>query len=1282
MKRWQRFAWKCPLGVIIAAVIVMAVCIGLFRIFAPLVPGYRERVQIWVSQTLDRPVSIAGMSAQWGLSGPELTLNDVKLLSQDRERVVMAAREIRFGYTLGAILHAEFSRPNRIVLISPRLSLEHATDGSYGIVGLEGSLMPGREPTDWRRMAAETFAQSGKLLVRDGEVTFIDMRTPAAPLIFSQVRLNLENSANDHELSGRMQLPQALGQDLSFAVRVQGSGLKPEAWQWQAQFQGNALSLPNWLVYWPAHTGYFKSGQLDIRAALSGTGPRVDQVQAGLNAHQVTPADATSGFDEMTATLNWMRSGDGWSLSGHDVQLRSGLDTWPASQFQLTYARDQTNTDSWSGDASFLRMQDLVALSTWLPKDFSTDAVRLQRLSPRGDLSAVKFSAEHSGASWKRWSLSSGFERLGLQADGKIPGFSGLTGQLSADQDGGSLALSGANATATFPQLFRGPLAARTLSATLTFHRDVQGWHFDLQNLAAGNADVQRASAHGSLLLPADGGSPVIDLQATAENAEARSKSAYLPVGIMPKEVVQWLDSAIAGGQVPSATLILRGALKDFPYDQGQGLFDIRFHINQGVVGYAADWPAVKNLDADVEFKNQGLRVAVQHGTLLNDDISGATAEFADLRNGVLQIQGTARGSARNALQFLRGGPLQSRFGHLLDDLSATGSSDVTLNLRLPVEQPQQYKLDGQVELRNAGLTLASLPHWPVSELNGTLKLSERGISTNRLRGMFLGEPLSVNLRPDDRAERTLIAAAGGVRAAQLSAALPTPFKQALSGATAWRLTGALPNEPAENNSGLSLTLTSNLHGLGLNLPIPFGKPEAEALPLQVAVGMSKDQRLSVRLDYAQVANGIVSFADDGGTRKFDRGALQLGPGQASLPDAAGLMLRGRLAEFSLDKWKPFFSATHVNGQAALPEWLLGADLEVGDFSGFGQDIGKLQLQVARAASDWSLNISSRPIAGHIAWPYHPDVAHPIVADMQRVLLTRKPVAQRSGPPPKLDPREAPTLRLDVKQFRYNDTALDNLQVELASQPDGVILKTLSAANPTFNVHASGRWMLRSGGAEETNLEARLQSTDVKQTLQAFGFAPGISGDQGELTAQLSWPGGPLADILPMLNGKLYIKLRHGSLLELQPGAGRIFGLLSINALPRRLLLNFSDVLGQGFAYDSIEGNFTLTNGDAYTGDLTVSGPAAKIQMVGRTGLAKHDFDEAVVVLPSVGSTLPVLSALAGGLGVGAVVFLLTEIFKKPLSHAGETRYHLSGTWDNPKLVKIEPPKPATPKPR
>ena len=1283
MKRWHHVTWKSALGLIAALILVLAAAAGVFRALAPLVPSYRADAQAWASNALGRPVQIASMGARLGLLGPELTLGQVTIYSHDRRYVIVQARELRLGFTLGAILHGQFARPSRIVLVQPQLVLERETDGSYAVRGLEGSLNLGTQKTDWRAIAAEAFAQNAALRVRDGEVTLIDMRRPAAPLVFGNLRLNLDNSRDDHRLSGRLQLPAQLGRSLSFSTQVQGAGLKPETWQWQVEAEGNSLNLPQWLEYWPAASGRFQSGQIDVRAALSGVGTRLDQAEADVSARQIAPAQTVSGFDLLAGSLTWTRAASGWTLAGRDWQLRRGADVWPASEFDLHYMQGPADSTTWSGDASFLRLQDVALLSTWLPADFSTATTRLQKLAPSGDLQAVGFSAQRSGQSFAQWALRGQFANLGLHADGGIPGFSNLSGTLDANQDGGTLVLTGSNATVTFPHLFRDPLTATTLKADVVFHHDAQGWLFTLKDLSAANQDVQQASAQGTLLLPANGSSPVIDLQASAANADAKNKSIYFPVGIMPKEVVEWLDSAIAGGQVPSGSLVLRGRLDDFPYDKNQGLFDIRFHLLHGQLDYASGWPALKDLEADVEFKNQGMFVSVQQGTLLGDQIAGATADFADLRNGLLHVRGSARGGAAAVLEFLRGGPLKDRFGHALDGLRAAGSADLSLNLLLPVEHVENYKLDGELQLHNANLRLTALPQWPISDLRGTVKITQDGVSARHLQAVFLGEPLSVQLSPDAQQDNTRIALSGGLQAAQLAAALPAAFKPVFKGATTWQLRGSVPNKPAQDSAGLTLALHSDLQGLGVDLPPPLVKAANAPESFQAVLNLDH-QDLNLRLDYGERLHGLFRLTDADGSWRFDRGDLVVGGGAPVLPSDPGLMLRGRLEEFSLPAWKPYIAGgtSAAPTSPSLPTWLLGADLAAAQFTGFDQHIRNLRLSVARAADHWQLALSSQPLAGSIRWPFRPDASHPIVADMQRVTLLRTlPAGHSATPPPKLNPREVPPLELDVKQFRYNDIALDNLHAELEPQAEGVNLKALTVASPGLDLHASGRWTEPPQGGQQTVLNVQLHSKDIAQALRAFGFAPAITGDAGALEAELNWPGGPLTEILPVLNGKLHIKLQHGSLLELKPGAGRVFGLLSINALPRRLLLNFSDVLGKGFAYDSIEGNFTIENGDAYTSDLTVSGPAAKISMVGRTGLAKHDFDEAVVVLPSVGSTLPVIGALAGGVGVGAVVFLLSEIFKKPLSAVGETRYHLSGTWDNPKLTEVVPPKPAASKP-
>ncbi|MGH8307241.1 MAG: YhdP family protein [Gammaproteobacteria bacterium] len=1279
MKHWLNLTWKWLVGVVAAVVILCATLMGLFRMFVPLVPGYREQAQTWADEALGRPVSITSMGATWGLFGPELTLGKVELLTQDRQRVLITVREIRLGFTLRAMVHGQFSRPSRIILIQPQLTLERETDGSFNVHGLEGSLDLSRERTDWQQSVADTFAQDVELLVRRGEVTVIDRTAPTVPLVFSDIRLNLDNSADSHRIFGRMLLPPALGLSLSFSGRIQGKGANPDAWQWQGDVQASALNLPRLLSYSSPYNRHFSSGLVDLRGAVSGTGMRMDQLQATFNAQHVTAmggASGPAGFSLLAGSVNWTRSADGWILSGSDVHVQRDQDIWPASRFDLHYSRGQDGLVSWSGSTSFLRLQDIVTLSAWLPESFTAGTTPLLRLSPSGDVTDAGFQAQWNGKSFNNWSLHGHFSALGLHADGEIPGFSGLNGTLSANQDAGTLQLTGSNASVTFPHLFRGPLAFTTLKANVRFNRDAQGWHFSTTDFSAANPDIQRATAKGSLLLPADGSSPVIDLQASAQNVNAGSKSAYLPVGIMPKEVVDWLDSSVAGGEVPSASLVLRGKLHDFPYDNGQGLFDIRFHLVRGILDYASGWPRVQNLEADVEFKNQGMSVAVQHASLLGDDIGGATARFTDLRQGILEIKGTARGGAQAALTFLRSGPLKQRFGQYLDNLKVSGHSDVSLHLTLPVEHVEQFKLDGRAQLREVSVGMESLLAWQVSNLNGNVDFGTDGVSADKLNGMWLGEPVTINLRPDGKQDATLVTAEGGANAAMLSAALPVPFNKTVTGSTNWRLTARLPNNPAA--TGLSLDLMSDLQGLGVILPAPFGKPDDASIPFDANLKLTGDKQLLLQVRYANTMDGLYRFVDASGGWRFDRGDLVFGGGKPSLPDTAGLTLTGTLPEFSLDAWKAYSTRSGSSGLGILPPFLHGVDVEVGQFSGFGQKIDALRVQLAREPDAWQLGLGSKHVSGRISLPYKTDAAHPIIADMQRVELAHKNAKPESSTPVELNPHRVPPLRVAIGQLRYNGMTLDNLKVEFEPQPDGVSLKSFSITNNAFDVSGSGQWITQADGGQQSTLAARMKSRNIGKTLQAFGFAPGITGDSGEAQAQLTWQGGPLADILPTLSGKLHIKLEDGQLLEVKPGAGRIFGLLSINALPRRLLLNFSDVLGKGLGYDSIEGNFTLKDGDAYTTDLTVAGPAAKIHMVGRTGLAKHDFDEAVLVVPSVGSTLPVLGALAAGVGVGAVVFLLTEIFKKPISEAGEMRYHLTGTWDNPVLTKVVPPKPTS----
>lgn len=166
----------------------------------------------------------------------------------------------------------------------------------------------------------------------------------------------------------------------------------------------------------------------------------------------------------------------------------------------------------------------------------------------------------------------------------------------------------------------------------------------------------------------------------------------------------------------------------------------------------------------------------------------------------------------------------------------------------------------------------------------------------------------------------------------------------------------------------------------------------------------------------------------------------------------------------------------------------------------------------------------------------------------------------------------------------------------------------------------------------------------------------------------LNWSGGPRLDFLDSLNGDVQLRLGSGQLDEVDPGAGRVFGLMSIVALPRRLSLDFRDVFQKGFGFDKIDGAFRIVNGDAYTCNLGLEGPAADIAIVGRAGLEVRDYEQVAIVGPKVGNTLPVVGGLVAGPQGAAALLIFSQIFKKPLQDIGEVYYSVSGSWDEPAI--------------
>jgi uncharacterized protein YhdP len=290
-----------------------------------------------------------------------------------------------------------------------------------------------------------------------------------------------------------------------------------------------------------------------------------------------------------------------------------------------------------------------------------------------------------------------------------------------------------------------------------------------------------------------------------------------------------------------------------------------------------------------------------------------------------------------------------------------------------------------------------------------------------------------------------------------------------------------------------------------------------------------------------------------------------------------------------------------------------------------------------------------------------------VIADMRRLHLTMADTGD-SAP---IDPRDLPGLLINSEDFSIGQRNFGRLSANVQADPLGLRLVSYASVNENFAVEGSGSWLAGISGST-TRFALSMLAENVAATLSDLGLQPIVEADNLQVSASVNWPGGPSSRWQQAISGDLSLHMDQGSMINLEPGAGRMWGLLSFTALPRRLALDFRDVFNRGLVFDGVAGDFVLVDGNAYTDNLLLTGPVADIGVVGRTGLRNEDYQQQAVVTAEPGKVLPTMGFLAGP-GVGAALLLFTQIFKEPLKGIGRASYCVSGGWELPTVERLTP---------
>ncbi len=1272
-------------------VIATAIVLSAARILLPQADRYRVEIEQRVSRLVGQPLVIEDFEVGWHGLGPRLYLKGVKIEQGEGGQTLFSFDQAHVDISLISSLVSGEIDFGTFTLSGLDLKLVRRLDGSLGLEGIELSASGAQKPAapDQGDKTLEWLWRQGRLAVDESSVQFRDLKAPERVWRFDHVSVQLSNSGNKARLSGRVGLPAELGRELALVLNIERLGRNIA--DWRAKFYMSAEGIEIGRLLALADLG-LEAGSGRLGGQLWGgwrDGALVDlrgdvALQGAELSATVALEDGTSQhlhqrLSQFSSRFVWKGGADRWRLDIDRLRLDDHANARAPTRARVEYRRDETSLHV-EGGFNTLRLDPIARLALLAPQLPARVREALTALAPEGTLANAFFRYEEGAEAAPEFFLQTAFEGLGLAAWGRKPGVKGLDGALNLDRHSGLLQLSTVDAEVDSAGLFRQPLTLDSLVGQVAWRRLDEGVFVTLRQLELSNSDA-RVEANGRLFMPANGASPQISLIAEVPEGDGAMTRRYLPVRVMAPSTVAWLDRAIVAGRLNDATLVLHGPLKRFPFDHGEGRFEVRANVAEGILDYAAGWPRMEQIGAELAFIGRSMEISGERAILLDTDLSDIRVAIADMRARpvMLSISGRARGGLDDVVSYLdESPPLHERFATVLSGARASGQSDLRLDLKLPLDKGHTAQVKGAVTVSEGTLDLSQFGV-DLRDIEGTIGFSNDGLTAEGVRVTVMGQPAQVDIYGQGGNNRNMIFDARGYsRYGALEQRLGNiPVFGYLEGVSSWQ---ALLNVPRQHQSDdgsrvISLSIKSDLDGSSVLLPEPLHKEpdEVRRIVVEAELGTPRSQW---RFDYdGERLTGLFELSHGSNLR----GELHFS-GQSVLPERSGLRVAGTLDYFDQAQWWPILFGEKgekdrsVNS-AADDSGLNQLDVAVKRAEILGQRFDDITLFATRAGGIWEARVDSEQLKGSIFLPE--DWSLPLKAKLDYLYLPEfggqgKDAETGGGAKSEsalatFDPGILPPMRVESQRLYYGGRGLGRMELRTEKRLHGLSMEQLKLRSDFAEIDVSGAWNYVAG-QHNSVLDARLQVDDLGKLIRALGFGRVIAEGHGESNLNLRWSA-PLVSMEPMLlNGSADFRFRDGRLLELDPGAGRIFSLLS----PRRLLLDFRD-LDKGFAFDKMVGRFDIRSGNAFTQNFKLEGPVATIEARGRIGLGAEDYDQEVTVVPHVTSSLPLLGAVVqGSLGAGAVVLLAEKILKPAIDEASTLRYSVTGSWDDPKVTPLE----------
>lgn len=1326
-------------GLFIAIIALYFVFCGVFLslryLILPNIDHYKPEVESLASHLLQRPVTISAIYANWEGLNPRLRLDNLIVYNQQGERALVLPEVVATVSWWSALTlqlqldHLEVSRPD--------LEIERDSDGRIYVGGI---YLDTAKKDDGRGL--EWLLGQREIVIRDGWIRWQDNLRNAPDLVLNKVSFVLQNQWYTHRAALHATPPEELASPIDlraeFVHPAFGRSSDPSRWSGELYADWGNTHIDAWAPYvtWPyklaggegAIRAWLRfdrrvavdfTADLDLRDLSLQLADELEPLKLVEVSGRVSAGEITTGLKEKLFSFG--AHGHAVTLSKFALRTDQGA-VLPSTTARHLYTISRDGREHHELQITELDLEALARLAAHLPlKD--TERALLADFSPRGQLH--DFTANWDGPipGEGKYRLSGRFSQLALKrqpavlgSEGKpareaLPGFDGLSGQIDANQEGGSAKFSGSNVIFYVEDLLNTPtLSFEELDADTSW--SLKDKRHLLMKIASMNFSQSglKGTLEGSQLLPRPLSKDKlgeIDMHLHVPALELTRVASLLPTGI-PQSTRDWVSGALSDGMGRDLQLTIKGHLDKFPFkpqragDKPPGVFKVSARLDHAKLNPAPDellpdkrtplWHRIDDIQGVFTLDQTRIHIHADSAHTAGVQLSAVDATIPDYlaTRPVLEVNGAASGQLQTMVNYVNNTPVGGWIDNVIDEARGSGNARLSLKMQIPLSDASQAGVQGSVRFQGNEIQLwRALPS--VQNVSGEIGFSERGFQLNGLQGSFLGGPVQLS-GGTQKDGTTLVRAEGSVSVDGVVRGFNTAPVRRL----AKKMTGSTrySSQVRLRAQGPEIAVDSTLVGLALDFPAPLGKAQPDAMPLRVGLSplISADptvqqEEIRINLGRAISARYLRQRVNaKNAPWKLVRGGI--GVNQPPPQPDTGVALNLVLPSLNVDAWRAAVTALSADAGAAA-ESSGGSGQDISTFvSPDSIGIRASQLIVAerslenavlgasRQRSGWQFNIHSDEAIGHAIWddPWFERGAGKFSAHFTSLVIPRSESSDMtevlSG---RKTSKELPGLDILADDFELRGMRLGRLELA-ATNAIGPgrewRISRLVINNPDAILRATGKWLV-SPSDSQSSMTYELDINDAGKLLDRVGFEKTLRGGKGRIDGEFSWRGSPTSFDFPSLSGNLSLKLGSGQFLKADPGVAKLLGVMSLQSLPRRLTLDFRDIFSEGFQFDSIASTASITRGVLKTDSFKMRGVNAVVLMDGTVDLNEETQNLSAVVIPELNAGgASVVYGLAVNPVIGLGSFLAQLFLRNPLSQALTQEYQITGPWKDPVIKK------------